>query len=71
MCMNLSNLVIILIVAIIVILTSVYIYKTKKNGAKCIGCPEGNSCANNCTGECSGCSGCPSGCSHVGKFYSK
>ena len=29
-----------------------YIYKAKKNGAKCIGCPE----AKTCSGNCSGCS---------------
>ena len=33
-----------------------YIYKAKKNGAKCIGCPEGG-----CSGNC----GC--GCSCTGK----
>lgn len=29
-----------------------YIYKAKKSGAKCIGCPD----AKTCSGNCSGCS---------------
>ena len=33
-----------------------YIYKSKKNGRKCIGCPDGSSCAS------SGCGGCSCGC---------
>ena len=32
-----------------------YIYKAKKSGKKCIGCPD----SGNCSGNCSGCScGC-------------
>ena len=30
-----------------------YIYKSKKSGKKCIGCPDGASCS----GKCSGCNG--------------
>ena len=30
-----------------------YIYKAKKSGKKCIGCPDGE----NCSGKCSGCNG--------------
>ncbi len=33
------------------------IYRSKKSGKKCIGCPDGGKCA----GNCSGCSG---GCIH-------
>ena len=29
-----------------------YIYKAKKSGAKCIGCPD----AKHCSGHCAGCS---------------
>ena len=28
-----------------------YIYKAKKNGAKCIGCPQSKTCGGNC-GSC-------------------
>ena len=31
-----------------------YIYRAKKSGAKCIGCPH----SKNCSGNCSNCSGC-------------
>ena len=31
-----------------------YIYRAKKSGAKCIGCPH----SKNCSGNCSSCSGC-------------
>ena len=34
-----------------------YIIKAKKRGAKCIGCPDSNSCAGSCSGECNGCCG--------------
>lgn len=71
MFMNLTNLIVIFIVVIIVALSALYVYRAKKNGIKCIGCPEGSSCANNCSGQCKGCSGCPSGCSNVGKYYNK
>lgn len=33
-----------------------YTYKAKKNGKKCIGCPDNCACsACNCSGGCSGC----------------
>ena len=31
-----------------------YIYKAKKSGKKCIGCPDSGSCS----GHCAGCNGC-------------
>ena len=37
---------------------ALYIYKAKKKGIKCIGCPEGATCGGNCSSGCSGCSGC-------------
>lgn len=49
-------------VAIVVILIAIigtaawYIYKSKKSGKKCIGCPEGGTCSGN------GCAGCSCGC---------
>ena len=30
-----------------------YIYRAKKNGAKCIGCPDSKTCGGNC-GSCGG-----------------
>ena len=49
---------IVLIAAITLILggAGFYIYKAKKSGKKCIGCPDSGSCS----GHCAGCSG---GCS--------
>ncbi len=46
---------VILIAVILLILggASLYIYRAKKRGVKCIGCPEGPGCS----GKCSGCSG--------------
>ncbi len=35
-----------------------YLYKAKKRGVKCIGCPDGAKC----TGACSSCSGHCAGC---------
>ena len=45
----------IIIVAIILAIlggAAFYIYKAKKSGAKCIGCPD----AKRCSGHCAGCS---------------
>lgn len=47
-----ENFIILAIVAVIVALAARYIYKAKKKGAKCIGCPDGCSCS---TGGCSCC----------------
>lgn len=48
-----ENIVIILILAAILGGAALYIYKAKKSGAKCIGCPDSGTCS----GNCSGCSG--------------
>ena len=34
---------------------ALYLYRAKKNGQKCIGCPESRSCSGNCA-CCGGCS---------------
>lgn len=47
-----DNIIIIAIVVVIVGLASLYIYRAKKKGKKCIGCPDGGSCS----GSCGGCS---------------
>lgn len=49
-----ENLIVIAIVLIIVGLASAYIYKEKKKGKVCVGCPYGGTCAS--AGSCSGCS---------------
>ncbi len=41
---------------------SFYIYRAKKSGKKCIGCPDSSSCGQKgrckgCAGECNGCCG--------------
>ena len=36
---------------------SLYIYKAKKRGVKCIGCPDAKTCSGNC-------SGCSCNCQH-------
>ena len=55
--MNPIDFIVIAIVAAIVGGAAFYIYKAKKSGKKCIGCPNANTCA----GNCAGCAGC--GCS--------
>jgi len=42
-----ENIIIISLVVIIVALAGFYIYKAKKNGQKCIGCPYAKQCGKN------------------------
>ena len=51
-----ENIIIVAILVVIVGLAVRYIIKAKKNGKKCIGCPDGGSCSSGC-GSCGGC-GC-------------
>ncbi|MBQ7962682.1 MAG: FeoB-associated Cys-rich membrane protein [Clostridia bacterium] len=57
-----EDIVVIIIVAVIVVLAGLYIYKAKKSGKKCIGCPDAENCgkssASSCGGNCSCCQGC-------------
>lgn len=59
-----TNIVVTLILAAIVGGAGLYIYKEKKRGARCIGCPDSKVCAARrqagagCCGGCAGCSGC-------------
>ena len=55
--MGLVDILIIVIVAAILGFAAWYIYKAKKNGRKCIGCPNGAACGGQCCGDCGGCSG--------------
>lgn len=52
------DLIVIAVVGLIVGLAGGYIYKQKKRGNACIGCPDAKKCA--ASGNCSGCSGCKS-----------
>ena len=40
-----------------------YVYKAKKRGVKCIGCPAGGSCSHKCGDGSQGCSGNCGNCS--------
>ncbi|MBM6829759.1 FeoB-associated Cys-rich membrane protein [Anaerotignum lactatifermentans] len=52
-----ESIIVAMIVLAILGAACIYIYKAKKNGAKCIGCPAGGSCASQ-KGSCScGCHG--------------
>ena len=48
------NLIAFVAVALIVGGAAGYVYKEKKRGVRCVGCPDGGTCG----GNCSGCSGC-------------
>jgi hypothetical protein len=54
--MELVDYILLAVVAVVLGLAGWYIYKAKKNGKKCIGCPDSCACsAGNCSGGCSGC----------------
>ncbi len=58
-----ENLIILAIVGIIVGLAGGYVYRAKKRGVKCVGCPSGCSCSKgSCGGNCGGCGGNCGGC---------
>lgn len=48
-----EDIIIIAIIALVVGLAALYVYKAKKSGKKCIGCPDSGTCG-------CGCQGCPS-----------
>lgn len=47
------DLLVIAVIAAVIGLVLWYLYRAKKKGVKCIGCPDGAKCG----GNCSGCSG--------------
>lgn len=47
-----EDIAIVAIIAIIVGLACFYLYKAKKSGKKCVGCPDGGCCEKNGTGPC-------------------
>lgn len=68
-----EDIIVIAILVVIIGLAALYIYKAKKSGKKCIGCPDGCSCstkenktANSESSSCGGCCSCCSGCSGSG-----
>lgn len=50
--MSLLDFIIIGVIAILVAAILFYLYKEKKNGATCIGCPYGRQCSKGCGGGC-------------------
>lgn len=54
--MNPVDFLIIAVILLIIGLAGWFMYKSKKNGKKCIGCPDSGACSG-CSGNCSGCSG--------------
>lgn len=53
-----ENVIVVAIIVVIVAAACLYIYKAKKSGKKCIGCPDGGSCSSGSCGSCScGCGG--------------
>ena len=55
--MNIATIVAVIAIAVIVFLAVRYIYKEKKKGTKCIGCPYADSCPSKvCGGGSGGCS---------------
>ena len=53
-----ENIILIAIIVLIVGLAGFYVWRQKKKGCKCIGCPYGSSCCKNT--ENGGCNGCRS-----------
>ncbi len=52
-----ENIIISVVIIAIVGLAALYIYRAKKKGQKCIGCPDSGSCVHAKSGNCScGCS---------------
>ena len=53
--MNGIDYLILVLVLGILALAGLFIFKSKKSGKKCIGCPDSCACSNsNCTGGCAG-----------------
>ncbi len=52
--MDIADIIIIFIVAAVVTGIGVYLYKAKKRGETCIGCPYAKQCSSKCNGNCSG-----------------
>ena len=55
--MNHVDFLILAVIAAVLFLAVWYIYRAKKGGKKCIGCPDSGSCSGSCNGNCAGCCG--------------
>lgn len=56
--MNFMDYVIIAVIAVVITGACLAIYRSKKSGKKCIGCPDSCACSSgNCSGGCNGCKG--------------
>lgn len=51
--MKMEDIIVVAVMVLIVGLAALYVYRAKKRGQKCIGCPESKTCS----GHCSGCNG--------------
>lgn len=58
-----SDIIAIIVIALIIIGALIYIIKAKLNGQKCIGCPHSKTCKSNRHNEEKGCSCCGGCCS--------
>jgi hypothetical protein len=58
--MKLVDVIIVLVIAAVIGLAVWYVYKAKKSGKKCIGCPDGCSCSSKANGGDCSC-GCQQG----------
>ena len=55
--MNIVDYIIVAVILLILGFSGWFIWKSKKSGKKCIGCPDSCACAKgNCSGSCNGCS---------------
>ena len=45
-----ENLIILAVIGLIVGHAAGYVYKAKKRGVKCVGCPDSGTCSGNCGG---------------------
>lgn len=50
-----TDLIVAAILVAVIAAAACYVYKAKKNGVKCIGCPSGKSCSGNCSCGCDSC----------------
>ena len=53
--MGIADSIIIVVIGLILGLAAGYVYKAKKSGKKCIGCPDSGSCSGNCSACSCGC----------------
>ena len=70
-----TDIIVIAVLVVIVGLAGFYVYKAKKSGKKCIGCPDSSSCgktseSSGCTGSCTSC-GCDCGKTASSEFQKK